>query len=1182
MGTRLVNGTIFTCALLFASSVAGFEPLPRSTPGERQMDATDLSRAFVAMQDLGYVKGMVVVRDGYVVGEQHWLGPDTTLRDMRSVTKSVISILIGIAIEQGFIERVNDPLVKYLPPDLIPGDPAKHQITLGHLLTQTSGFEWNEDTEVVPWLSSSTPTEDILNKPMAAEPGARWNYNTAATHLLSVAITEATGMRTIEYADANLFVPLGITDRSWILAGNYENGGAGLALRTEDAAKLGVLFIDGGVYSGEQVVSRYWVNRTTYPDVHGIGRFGPLTDIQYGWLWWVDYGTDYNVYTAWGWGGQFVFCVPALKLVVAVNAPWGVNGTVANQHEAAILDIIVDRILPATHDRRVLTTTGQDVVELASVDTMMEDFLRDYEIQGATAALVKDGRLVMARGYTLDEPEVAPLKPTALFRIGSIAKSITSVAIHQLIEDGDLAYDTTVQSVLDLHPLPGETTDPLLDTITVDHLLTHTSGLYSEDNIYLINDLVSEATGEDSPPSQEEIVSYIVSHPFAFSPESNWDYNNYGYMMLDMLLEQATGLGFVDYLQKNIFRPIGVARARQAHQLNIELAPTELSYNGLEGDPYRSPLEAGPSAGGLVMAAPDIARFVSVLFDRPNGDDLLTEETTQSMLELPFLVNEIVGVGRGWFTERFIDLIGVSLGSLADLDDGLPSYGNGGGGSGIHTFAIWRGDNTVFVMFSNHDPVADEIIFPTIDVWPEHDLWATVGVSTDPVGPASTESWIPVVARASGVGGSAWRSDVGLLNRSILDNSIRLRHYQGDGSTDLELVLAPGAQSILSDVLEQLGLEGAGPLRVFSSEPLTVTSRTYNQSGDGTFGQFLPGVASEKSLSTGASVVLMQLQENDQARTNIGLTNGWKRDAQVEISLFDGAGAAVATIERTVPPEQTMQLNRPFFAQGGRMDIDAGYAVVSAQSAEILFAYASVIDNGSGDPTTIPAKLAPGAAHQWVAATAHAAGANNSQWRTDVAVLNLAGDEAAVELRFHGDEGEITTRSLTVTNDQQEVLTDVLDWLGQDGGGALEVVSEQPVLVTSRTYNLGDTGSFGQFLNGEPAAAAADLGDLRWLPQLSQNTAFRTNIGLLNTSGSEARVRIRLYDGDGAELAVMGPTLSPGERRQLQEPFMHIAGRTDINAGYVTVEVREGDGVFCYASVIDNTTNDPTTIPALE
>ena len=254
------------------------------------------------MEELNFVMGMVVVRDGHVVGEEHWHGSDSTLNDSRSVTKSVISILLGIAIEQGFIERLDDPLVKYLPDDLVPDDPAKHEITLYHLMTQTSGLEWDEDAEVVGWLSSPMPTQYILAKPMAAPPGTQWNYNTAATHLLSVVLAEATGMRTIEFADATLFAPLGISDRYWILAGNYENGGAGLALRTEDAAKLGVLFINGGVFGGEQVVSRAWVNRSTYPDVRNIGQFGALTDIQYAWLWWVDYGTDYQIFTAWGYG----------------------------------------------------------------------------------------------------------------------------------------------------------------------------------------------------------------------------------------------------------------------------------------------------------------------------------------------------------------------------------------------------------------------------------------------------------------------------------------------------------------------------------------------------------------------------------------------------------------------------------------------------------------------------------------------------------------------------------------------------------------------------------------------------------------------------------------------------------------------------------------------------------------
>jgi hypothetical protein len=132
--------------------------------------------------------------------------------------------------------------------------------------------------------------------------------------------------------------------------------------------------------------------------------------------------------------------------------------------------------------------------------------------------------------------------------------------------------------------------------------------------------------------------------------------------------------------------------------------------------------------------------------------------------------------------------------------------------------------------------------------------------------------------------------------------------------------------------------------------------------------------------------------------------------------------------------------------------------------------------------------------------------------------------------------------------------------------------------VSSRTYNSGEDGTFGLFLDGVSAQAAADEGDIVWLPQLRQNESFRTNIGLANTGDDRARVRVFLYDASGGELISRWKTLEPGGWMQLQEPFVRLAGRSDIASGSASVEVSSGSGVIAYASVIDNATNDGTAI----
>jgi hypothetical protein len=217
---------------------------------------------------------------------------------------------------------------------------------------------------------------------------------------------------------------------------------------------------------------------------------------------------------------------------------------------------------------------------------------------------------------------------------------------------------------------------------------------------------------------------------------------------------------------------------------------------------------------------------------------------------------------------------------------------------------------------------------------------------------------------------------------------------------------------------------------------------------------------------------------------------------------------------------------------------------------------------------------------QWIAAAAHAGGAHESLWRTDVCLLNRSGGEAAAELVFHREDGDSSSITINLSDNQQLVVEDVVAQVGAVGAGALEIVSDRPLLATSRTFSVSGTGTFGLLLDGVSLSGTVDHGETVWLPQLRQNQAFRTNVGLLNTGGSRSRVRLVLYDGSGTELASKPKTLDPGGWIQLQQPFSKLAGRNNIDAGYARVEVESGGGVIAYASVIDNTTNDGTAITA--
>jgi CubicO group peptidase (beta-lactamase class C family) len=341
------------CALCLSSEAN--EPLLRATPESRQIDAVALAQAVDAGEGVDGLLGLVVVRDGYLVSERYYQDSEQSRRHVFSVTKSFMATLIGIAIDRAFIADIDAPMVDYLPYRLLPVSTGKEGITIRHLLTMTSGIQWNETVDWFAWSISNDHAGFILQRPLAHSPGTNFTYNTAASHLLSVVLTEATGLSSADFADAYLLHPLGISSRRWwIDSHGIEFGGHGLWLRTEDIAKLGVLYLNAGRWNGEQIVPASWVAQGATSRVELNGSFGPLRSIDYGFLWWLDSGLDYSIFTAWGFAGQYVFCVPSLNLVIATASDGNVGWNEANDQEEQVLELIVNRILPTVRERQLI------------------------------------------------------------------------------------------------------------------------------------------------------------------------------------------------------------------------------------------------------------------------------------------------------------------------------------------------------------------------------------------------------------------------------------------------------------------------------------------------------------------------------------------------------------------------------------------------------------------------------------------------------------------------------------------------------------------------------------------------------------------------------------------------------------------------------------------------------------
>jgi CubicO group peptidase (beta-lactamase class C family) len=240
---------------------------------------------------------------------------------LHSCTKSVTSALVGIAMDQGHIQSVDQPVLSFFPERTVGNlDARKEALTLEHLLTMTDGLHWV--TKDIRYTSSTDTTPEMmrsndwvqftLDRRMEAEPGTRWNYNGGASHLLSAIVQETTGMTALEFAEEHLFGPLGISEVAWLGGNQGRNyGGSRLQMTPHDMAKFGYLYLNEGMWDGEQIVPTAWVNAST-------ANHSPTPQTYYGYQWWVMPWAGY--YSAIGARGQYITVLPELDMVVVFTS----------------------------------------------------------------------------------------------------------------------------------------------------------------------------------------------------------------------------------------------------------------------------------------------------------------------------------------------------------------------------------------------------------------------------------------------------------------------------------------------------------------------------------------------------------------------------------------------------------------------------------------------------------------------------------------------------------------------------------------------------------------------------------------------------------------------------------------------------------------------------------------------
>ncbi len=289
-----------------------------ATPADVGLSPSALSGALAAATDINRLKSLLVVKDGKLIMEHYLHGAEPEdLHDVRSVTKSIVSTVMGIAIAEGHIPSINTEIGHHLDflSEEIPDD--IRAITIRDLLMMAGGWASDGYSE---WINSPNTESFLMDKALLYPTGAVHSYSSAAVHLLSVLTAELVGQSFISYADSRLFHPLGIINREWEMFDScYPNGGAGIDLSARDLAKIGQLFLQRGMSGDRQIIPGEWVDEASSPKFSFGFNHAGLANIGYGYLWWTDETFGVSSYFAWGYGGQFIYVSPARNLVVVIT-----------------------------------------------------------------------------------------------------------------------------------------------------------------------------------------------------------------------------------------------------------------------------------------------------------------------------------------------------------------------------------------------------------------------------------------------------------------------------------------------------------------------------------------------------------------------------------------------------------------------------------------------------------------------------------------------------------------------------------------------------------------------------------------------------------------------------------------------------------------------------------------------
>jgi len=339
---------LFFSGTVFSQCVPGSELTPEGDKEKLVLNQSDVFRIHQRATNMDRLHSLLIIKNDSLIYENYYnqfTGEDYS--NIKSASKSLLNLLIGIALEKNYIQSIDQPIHEFLP-ELFSDttDIRKKDITIKHLMLMQSGLHPTSLDNYGPWVASEDWLQYAIDQPLDEDPGQLYGYSTGDTHLLAAVLARAAGTKALEFAEKYLYGPMDINIKEWSEdpKGNNE-GGNNVYIKPIDLAKIGMMVSHGGVYEGKQLVPQKWIEESISFQVEPQGISRPFDIDGYGYLWWLVKARGYATYSAIGFGGQYMMTIPELDLIIVLTSQY--RGSAPGSHFTAIADLIENHILPS-------------------------------------------------------------------------------------------------------------------------------------------------------------------------------------------------------------------------------------------------------------------------------------------------------------------------------------------------------------------------------------------------------------------------------------------------------------------------------------------------------------------------------------------------------------------------------------------------------------------------------------------------------------------------------------------------------------------------------------------------------------------------------------------------------------------------------------------------------------------